>query len=250
MICDDISALLGFHCLPMNGDGTVVKIEVPFRFDDGDAMPVFAESFAGGQQVRFFDDCGVLMHFSGRGMDFDDGRRAKFVRAAASNHGVCFSDGGELEAWASINEAASAFARYMSALLQIVSWERDQRGVSTDTALFVEEVAMYLKVWKPNASLTPDPEFDGISGQRHKLDFLFDGKGVVATGCHQIAAAAALWKMLDIRGAGSQPPFLVVIDDRPSSADAEREGLVMQTVAEVLPFTNLEANAKRAGGTA
>ena len=243
MICANISELLGIDCMPVNEECTIARLDSPFAFDDGDGVPIYVEAVNG--QIRFFDDGGTMMHFLGRGIILDDGRKTRFIKSAVEPNGVSFTEDGDIEVWASAEQAPAAFASYVAALLNIVSWERDQRGASTDTALLVDEVAMYLRAWKPTAELVVGPEYIGVSRQVHRLDFKFDGQGVLATSAHAQAVSASLKKLLDIRGGGEgDAGLLVVIDDRFDKERAKREGLIIQTVASVLPFTRLAQNAR------
>jgi len=244
MICDHLSSLLGLDCSPISDDGNVALIATPFTFDDGDSVPIYVQHVNG--QLRFFDDGGVLLHLMGRGMNFEDGRRSKFIKTAAEPHGVSLSDSGELEVWAPIEKAPPAFAGYLSTLLAVTSWERDQRGVGTDMIMLIDEVEMCLRAWKPKAELVAGPEFEGISGQSYKMDFLFDGEPILATSAHPNSVSSAIKKLLDIRGsnANSGLSVLVVIDDRADHQAAMKDSLIIQTVAKVMPFTRLEENAK------
>ena len=243
MICDNISALLGISCMPVTLDGGIARIDAPFAFDDGDAVPIFIQELNG--RVRFFDDGGTLMHFLGRGMSFEDGRKTRFIKTAAEANGVSFTEDGDVEVWANRDEASGAFSSYVAALLHITSWEREQRGMVADATLLVDEVLMCLRAWKPHAELVSDPEYKGVSGQVHKLDFRFDGQGVLTTGAQPQAVSAALKRLLDIRGGGEGDlALLVVIDDRHDPVASKKESLIIQTVANVLPFTRLEQNAR------
>lgn len=246
MICQHLSQLLGFECSPLTEDGDLALVSTPFKFDDGDAIPVFVEQVHG--QVRFFDDGGALMHFIGRGVRIENKKQATFLVNTAARHGTVFSDAGDIEAWASVDQAHVAFAKFLATMLDLVAWERDQRGSNTDTSLFVEEVALALRAWKPDASITVGPPFLGVSGKTHKLDFLMDGKGVIATGTHPNAVSSMLHKLVDIRGliGNAETPFLIIIDDRVDPDAAERESKVVQAVASAMKFTDLERNAFRA----
>lgn len=241
MICQQLTTLLGFDCSPLTESGSVVLISTPFRFDDGDAIPVFAEHVNG--QIRFFDDGQTLMHFIGRGVRIENKTHATFLTNTALKNGAFFTDDGDIEAWAPINRAAEAFGKYMSSMIALTAWEREQHGINTDVSLFVEEVGLVLRAWKPRAAITLAPPFEGVSGRVHKLDFLVDGQAVVATGTHPNAVSAVLHKLVDVRGrlANSDTNFLVIIDDRHDLFAANREALIVQSVATVMPFTALAA---------
>lgn len=244
MICQDLSKLLGFDCSPLTDGGDVALISTPFRFDDGDAIPVFVETTH--KQIRFFDDGGALMHFIGRGVRIENKKQATFLSNAAARNGAVFSEEGEIEVWASLDRANEAFAKYIASMLDLASWERDQRGANTDTSLFVDEVALALRAWKPAANITVGPPFNGISGKSYKLDFLVDGKAVIATGTHHNSVSSVLHKLVDIHGllSNSDTPFLVIFDNRADPDAAERESKVVQSVASTMKFTDLESNAQ------
>ena len=241
MICQQLTSLLGFDCSPLTESGNVVLVSTPFRFDDGDAVPVFAEIVS--DQIRFFDDGHTLMHFIGRGIRIDNKKHASFLSTAAQKNGASFTEAGEIEIWASVNEAPAAFSKYVASLLALTSWERDQRGIGTDAVLFVEEVAMALHAWKPGKLIEIDPQFEGISGRGYRLDFMIDGEAIVATGAHPNAVSSVLHKLIDIRGRldNSEMPLMVVIDDRVDPDAARREAMIIQRVATVMPVTSLEA---------
>lgn len=250
MLCNHISSLLGIECMPLSDSGDMAYIGSPFRFDDGDALPIYVQSY--GERLRFFDDCGVVLHFIGRGMSFDDGRRCKFIKTAAEANGATFSDAGEVEVWASLNDAPSAFAKYISTLHSIVAWEKDQRDANVDQVLLIDEVALNLRAWKPSAELLYGREVRGVTQLTHKLDFLFDGTGIFAISCNGRTVSSTIKKVIDIRGSAdnNSMPMLVVIDDRYDSDAAARESLVIQAVAPVMSFTALERNVHGTAGVA
>jgi hypothetical protein len=123
-------------------------LDTSFKFADGDSAPVFVEKAAG--QMRFFDDGGVLLRFAGRGMQLDSLRNIKFIQALGLAHGVSSSDGGDLELWANERDAPAALASYVSTLVALSSWERDQRGIASDLTLLIDEVEMCLRAIDPH----------------------------------------------------------------------------------------------------
>jgi hypothetical protein len=243
MICSTISQMIGFTCHPLRDDGSVAMIQTPFAFPDGDGIPVFVEKV--GAQVRFFDDGGVLMHFRGKGVSLDDQRKTRFVRSLGEPNGVVLNDMGELEIWASSGDATVAFAKYISTMLALSNWELNQEGVATDTSLFLDEVAMCLRAWKSTASLSDGQELVGVSGHVYKMDLQFDGGAVLAVGTHPASINSTAKKLLDIRGATANEGLkvLIVMDDRHDPDTARREGLVLDSVGNVLMMTRLEEHA-------
>lgn len=239
MICDHLTNLLGFECFPLSEGGEIAIVHTPFQFEDGDALPVFVEVVNG--HVRFFDDGATLRHFIGRGVRIENRKHATFLTNIAACHNAAFTETGEIEAWATLEKASQAFATYLCSMLAIASWEKDQEGQDTDTSVFVEEVAMAIKAWKPNASISLDPVFEGITSRKHKLDFLVDGRPVVAVGTHHNSVSGLLHRLVDIHGNPQNQAFdpLVIIDDRSDPQAATKEAKIIQAVATVMPFTSL-----------
>lgn len=240
MICDKIQDILGLTCFPLNDEGSLAMISTPFTFEDGDGVPVYIEKVPG--HVRFFDDGGVVMHFLGRGLTLDSGRKTRFLKTIAQHNGATFNEDGELEVWAPEAQANMAFAKYMATVLGLVSWEREQQGTSTDISFFIEEVAMCLKAWKPADELVEGPEFTGISGHAYRFDFQQGSDIVIAISPHPLSVSAALKKMVDVISApfNQNISLTVVLDDRAQPDQAKSEGAVLGAVAGVLMMSKLE----------
>lgn len=244
MICSSFSETIGFTCHPLNDDGSVAAISTPFHFADGDPLPIYVERE--GKLVRFFDDGGVLLHLRGRGVRLNDQRNLKPIRAITEPAGVSLNKMGELEIWSSLVDAPKGFAKYLAALMAVTSWERDLEGTATDMSLLLDEVESCLRMWKPHATLTLGEEFSGISGARYKLDFSLDGQGVVAISPHPNTVSSTAKKLLDIRASTSNQglEILIVIDDRRSEDTAKREGLILDSLGNVMMMSRLENNAR------
>jgi hypothetical protein len=244
MICSSISELIGFECHPLSDDGSVAMIDTPFAFPDGDEIPVFVEKMAG--QVRFFDDGAFIMHLLGRGVSLDDHRKTKFIRNLAEPNGVLLTDMGELEIWTPQENAPLAFAKYVATMLALSRWEVDQNGVSTDTSLFLDEVAMCLKAWKSDLPLGDGQEFTGVSGHVYKMDYQFDGAAVLAIGTHPATVGSTAKKLLDIRAETQNRhlKILLIIDDRRDADTAKSEGLILDSLSNVMMMTQLQRRAQ------
>lgn len=240
MICQHLSKLIGFACSPLNDAGTVAMLTTPFRFSDGDPVPMFVEADAGS--VRFFDDGFMTLHFSGRGLRLNNMRDGKFLATAAHDNGATFTDDWILEASAPADNAQDAFARYLAATLAICAWERENEGINTDLVLLTDEVAMAYRALKPDAEIANNPSFKGISGKPVTLDLLVDGVGVAVTSTHHASINAALHKIVDIRQSTQNTGQLLrfVIDDRVDPAKAKAEANILQAAAEVQLLSNLE----------
>lgn len=117
-----ISKMIGYPCHPLNDEGTIALIDTPFTFADGDDIPAYVEVDSG--LVRLFDDGEVFDHFYFRGLFHDTEANTEFLSAIAASNGVAFTDACEIKIDAAPQEAATAFAQYMSAMRAFVSWEK------------------------------------------------------------------------------------------------------------------------------
>jgi len=243
MVCNRISEILGLTCHPLTDDGLVAIIDSPFRYPDGDELPIFIEKL--GPQIRFFDDGGVLLHLLGRGMILDDHRKTKFIKNIAEPNHVSLNDLGELEIWSTEQDAPRAFARYVSTMLSLTKWESEQVGVSTDISLFLDEVAVCLRAWRPRAVITEGPEYKGTSGHIYKFHFSIDGEAVLAVNPRHASVSSAAKKLLDIRAVDVYKDIniFIIMDDRQDKESASNEARVLGLVGRVMMMSSLERHA-------
>ena len=243
MICSRMSEMLGLACHPLSDDGLIATIASPFTYPDGDEIPIFVEKL--GPQVRFFDDGEMLLHLLGRGLSLDDHRKTKFIKNFAEPNNVQLNEQGELEIWSTEEGAPAAFAQYISTLLTLSKWESEQIGVATDIALFLDEVAICLRAWKPQAKIIEAPEYTGISGHIYKLHFSVDGDAVLAVNPRHASVSSAAKKLLDIRAVDEQKSLkiFVIMDDRENKEAAKNEARVLGMVANVMMMSSLEGRA-------
>jgi hypothetical protein len=240
MICEQLSSIIGLACTPMDDIGSVALIDTPFRFADGDALPVLVQSH--GAQVRFFDDGGVAWHLMGRGIDVSDARKTRFLHTIAEAHGVKLNENLELEAWADAKSAPDVFAKFLLALLAAVLWEREHEGVDVDAAQLLDEVAVLLSRAHPSVDVQREIPLAGISRQSYKMDFVVGNEVVLAIRPNHGAVSSAIRKILDVKNhpENAAYSYKVVIDDRVDHEAALREGAVVGTVAVVRLFGSLQ----------
>jgi len=241
MICEQLNKLLGFECSALNDEGTIAYIATPFRFSDGDPVPVYVEII--GEHVRFFDDGEVFLHFRGRGLALNNKRQAKFISAAASNHAdIVYSDDSVLQIVAVHNKAAEAFGKYIGALHDICAWERENEGVSEDGEQLVEEVVMAITAANPNAHIQRDQVFASISKKKRTLPIVADGVGIAIASPHHASVNAALHTMVDITQSSENrgKSFLFVLNDKTDPESAKAEASVLQAVAPVRLLSDME----------
>ena len=245
MNCENFQELIGMRCNPV---GEAVEVLTPFTFADGDGLDVFAQ--AHGSQVHFFDDGFTLMHLHGVGIDLgNDQKRWRPLRSIAEANSANLSDQGVFETLCPTEAASLGFARLVSTLLGVAAWERDQIGVAQDPAWFIDEVAMYLKAWKPIEKLIESPSVRGLSRRTLKFNFQLGNQYIDAIQPHGISTGAELRKIVDLNAGplGMHSNVLVVVDDRLQPDAAKQEIGILGRVAEAWPMTGLIAASGQAG---
>lgn len=238
MICENLPDLLGYACHPLNEDGSIAFIETAFTFSDGDGLPVFVER--AGSQIRFFDDNETVLHFLGRGMgDAEGGMRTRFIKNAIAPFGLTLNNENVIEVWANMDDSPEAFAKFIGGLMSIAQWERENEGTDPENHYLVEEVAMHLSAWKGPDHIESSPKFVGLSKTEYTLDFRVDGEAIIAIKPNSISVGSALKKMVDIAGKDPRTSFRVIIDDRTNVEAATTQGVILSTMATVMPMTKL-----------
>jgi hypothetical protein len=119
-----LATIIGHDCRVIADDSSLVLIDTPFTFDDGDEIPAYAE--LGSGFVRFFDAGEVVEHFESLGISMEEGEDTKLVSDIAESHGLSFTDNGEFEIRSTQEEVAAAFAHFMAAMFAFVEWEKSR----------------------------------------------------------------------------------------------------------------------------
>lgn len=246
MICKNLLQMTGFACQPISEQGDLARISTPFCFADGDPVPVYVQSFASNVH-RFFDDGQTLLHFIGRGMEFKNGHKHRFIDNIAKKHGAAMNNNGVLEMFSKSESPADAFAQYITCMIAITQWENEHQGLNANNAAFADEVAHALVSMYPAAAQTfmQKPAYLGSSGKRHELDFSLGGKGYLAVKPNQQSAAPALYKLVDItnRQTNADAQLVVVIDDRYDKTAAKNTKQVFRSIAsDVISFSRIASS--------
>lgn len=118
----EISKIIGYSCHPLNDEGTIALIDIPFTFADGDDIPAYVKVDL--DYVRFFDDGELFDHFYFRGLFRGDEAEWKILSTIAASNGVSFTDALKVEIDAVPRDATAAFANYVAAMSAFVSWEK------------------------------------------------------------------------------------------------------------------------------
>lgn len=243
MNCAHLTDTLGFACTLLDEAGQLAHVATPFRFADGDPLPVYLELADG--QARFFDDGGVFLHFKGRGLTLDGRSQARFITKAAERHGASYSADWILQASAPAAQLQDAFSRYMGALHALCAWELDNEGIAQDPALLVEEAVLAILARQPQARIEREPVVTGVSGKTRAFSLAVDGKIIAVTSAHHAAVASALLNMVDARQAADNQgrEFMFLLDDRLHPERAHADATILQAAAPVQLLSNLQAAA-------
>ena len=238
MNCDKFQEIIGMRC---NALGEAVEVITPFTFADGNAFEVFAQSR--GDVVHFFDDGFTLLHLHSAGIDLGaDKKRWKPLKKIAEDHGVTLSDKGVFEVFSPLPSASQGFAQFISTLLSVATWEKEQASINTYAEFLIEEAALYLQAWKPNVPFIKRPApLIGLSGRKLKFDFQLGNQYIDAVSAHSNSTGSELRKILDFHaGPGNKDKeVLVIVDDRVNPEIAKEEISVISQIANTWAFSAL-----------
>jgi hypothetical protein len=237
MDCSQFQNIVGMRC---NQLGDAIEIVTPFTFSDGDGFEIFAQSI--GNKILFFDDGYCLQHMRSVGISIGQGKnRWRSIRAIAEKYQVSLSTDGVLEYLCNAEDASVGFAKTVSAIMEIATWERKEIGVAQDADWFLDEVAMYLRAWKQGKNLIEKPFTNGFSGRSLGCDFEIEGQYVDAIQPNSNSAAAEVRKLLDYTSVPSHDrnKVIVVVDDRRNAEAAKQEISLIGLLASAWPMSKL-----------
>lgn len=242
--CKNLCANLGFDCESIEfAGGSVLALDTPFRFADGNAFTVYSETI--GPKVRFFDSSQTLFHAMAMGITSFSAKGYQSIKGLVSKYGADVSGQGEIELYCDADSLPSGFARYISSLIAVAEWEEQNAGmdlVSSRTSQLVEEAQLYLTALAPNTPATfSDDRFRGISGRDYQFHLKQGAAHVDVIKAHPAAAASELHKLVDIRGKpmSADMEIVVVIDDRGRAQRGAEEVAVIGQFASTWTMTKL-----------
>ncbi|MBF6987221.1 DUF1828 domain-containing protein [Cupriavidus sp. IK-TO18] len=242
--CENLCANLGFSCESIDyAGGSVLALDTPFRFADGNAFTVYSEVI--GVKVRFFDSSETLFHAMALGIRSFSAKGYQAIKGLVSKYGAEVSTSGEIELFCDANDTAAGFARYISSLLAIAEWEEQNAGLDlapSRSSQLVEEAQLYLTALAPTTpAVVGTDRFRGISGRDYLFNLKQGDAHIDVIKAHPNAAATELHKLVDIRGKpiSSEIEIIVVIDDRGHTKRGAEEVAVLGQFAGTWTMTKL-----------
>lgn len=243
MNCDQFSTLTGMRCEPQpTRDGSeCIAVVTPFAFFDGAGLSIFAS--AADHQLHLSDEGLTLFWLMGLhgAAAFEDRRAWRPLRTALAPYGVTLDDNGTIQTISGVDKAPLAFARFVSGLLAVDAWARENANAPA-AATLVDEAAMYLRAWRTDAVSEPEP-IVGFSGQAHQFALYQAGEYIDAIGPSKAASSSELRKLVDVKASAAHAALdiRVIVDDR---RDADRAGVelsILGRFAKAWPMTRLIA---------
>lgn len=238
MNCQQLFNSIGFRCLD-RGNG-IYRVITPLSFADGELIGMYVVQH--GDSIRISDNADTIFHCRNTGIDISDRKKWRWISNIISDFGMELRGSGEITHSGKLLSAPSLVASYISALVRVADAEREASGMPEAISNFVVEVESYLRLWKPNYSISTSPSIKGHSGKNHKFDLLFGDELVDAVRPHSNSTGSVLRKSLDILNTPTAPSIMVVIDDREDVERAKEETDILASVVKVLPFTHLAHN--------
>lgn len=248
MICREFTEFTGMTCFPLDDSGDVAYVASPFFFEDGDPLPIYIKKLS-PSHVKFFDDGEIILHFIGRGFRGDkESLSTTFLKNIARTHGLELSEYGVLEGYANKNSAPELFARYVTALLSIVQWEKEYLANDKNALDLIAKVEHALVSWRPGSKVIKNPTFKGISNKDYEFTFSQANEGILVISSSPQSINAATRKLLDVSAVmeATDMKTRVIIDDGQLDAETkEQNHSILSRVSDyVQSFQNLEKIAQ------
>lgn len=245
MKCNWMIENLGFECRPVQAinHGTVLEVDTPFSFADGAPLAFYAQEH--GKTIVLSDNGDTLAHLASRGLSVFEKRKWASIRSRIEQHEVTLGDDGEIKVIGSKDDVDIVFAKYMSAMLSVVQYERDSLSSSTDLNVLVEEVEMLFRRWRAGEQITLRPKVRGQSRREHSFDLQVGNTLVDAISPHANATGSVMRKAGDVMSSpfSGDRQIIVVIDDRVDQEAASVERDILSSLVKPILYSDLEGRA-------
>ena len=243
MLCHSFISKIGFDCRltkSLNG-GDALHITTPIDLLDGTPFSFYiAED--GIESDLFTDNGDTLFHLMSCGLVGDNRNSWKALKAIAINNNLLLNDEGEISSRANKSDYSFAIADMLSFACALKVWQEDRIGQHANSMLFIDEVELALKTWKPARIISRKPSAQGLSEKKYEFDFLFGDYLVDAMTPNGRATGAKLRKLLDVQRGPQDIKSMIVIDDRFNPDLALIEGNILGSITEVIAYTDIEKN--------
>lgn len=251
MECNWLVNNLGYDCRPVPGNngGRVLEIDTPFSFLDGEPLSLYV--LEQGSNIVVSDNGDTMAHLIGSGLNMANRRGWSVIRSRIEPHNMMLTDAGEIRALGSIDYASGVIAGFISGLLAVVDYERQNLGAPGDINILADEVEMLLRAWRPAGEIARRPQIKGMSQRKHTFDFQLDNTLVDAVAPNAAAVGGVMRKIGDVLSSPylSGRELMVVIDDRADPGAASMERDIVTALAKTVLYTDL-ADLSHRGGTA
>jgi hypothetical protein len=117
----NLADIFGSNCQVFDDDENLASVGTDLLFWDDDPLYLFVEQVE--SRIRIFDDGEVVMHMFGSGIEYRNENFMESVAHIATRGGVSLNAEGELEIWDESSGMADAYARYMSVMEALLTWE-------------------------------------------------------------------------------------------------------------------------------
>jgi hypothetical protein len=236
MSCQHLLERMGYDCREV-ADRTIA-VSTPFTFPDGEVVGFYIREDR-DNRVILHDNADTLAHLVSMGVELPhrmgEWRTIKNIIAAWD---LKLEESGIIAGRAPRELQPKLITNYISAILAIGDFEREQFGLTEEQADYIAQVEFHLKAWKPFAPFEKSPSVKGHSGKLYRFHFEFDGQLVEAARPHGSRTGSILRKSVDVRNAAERT-VLVVMDDREDPDKAKQETDILTTMVKVMPYTVL-----------
>ena len=236
----------GFDLIPVETrDGSkVFSLNTPFVVLEDEKLDIFVEEV--GSSLHFFDEGSLTFSLSGRGFSLSslEGNSpwTRLKKHLSTYDGIIF-DKGMIEYWGDIEDGSSSLTRYLSSLLSVEKWARDQLNIPRNRNNLILETRTYLNTWKPEEKFqTIKTQRAGRSGKLYKFDIVGKKKAIDVLSPQLRSTGPYLRKAIDFTNE-KEFSTLGIIDDSQNEEAARYEVNIVGSYVPVMLLSSLKNNA-------
>jgi hypothetical protein len=240
--CNWVRALTAYDCRPVRTKHGEAGLEVgtPFSLPGGAAVNVYL--IETGNHIRLTDNADTLFQLGGLGLDVWGAGKHRALRDVSLKNGLAMGEDGDLFLLSNPQHAQWHFAKFVSGLLAVGTWARDQMAIEHPPRDLAAEAEPYLVAWRPTVELKRHVKVQGASRVRHQFDFQMGPDLIDVISAHPNATGGAMRKVGDVINgpyADAVKP-LIILDDRTDPAQADSELRILSSFTRVMTFTRLQ----------
>ncbi len=233
--CDELIRMLGYECRRLEG---LIELTTPVTLPGG--APVRAYFSRQPSGLIEVDDGGELL-LEAAGLGMLELRRFEHTFAHRVEAAGATFEQGRVVVRSPPRRLWEAYTAFLRAAMAVADYINERRILARSEDELVAEIEAAVRTRVPDARIDRDVEVKGASGLTHRFRLKVNRTLVEPLRPSGRSTGPALRRILDVVKADQRA--VVVMDDRSSREDADREATIVSGVTKVYFLSRLEEGA-------